>query len=88
MSKIQELEEILKNDVLKEIEDEIKALKKALLKQSNNRDLKEELNYIEDVKKYYDEVINYIEKGLLKEEEAIDILKDLEDMRADDEDEV
>ena len=43
---------------------------------------------MEDVKKYYDEVLAFIKKGLLKEDEAIKILADLEDMRADDEDEV
>lgn len=88
MSKIKELEEILKTDVLVEVEEEIKGLNKLISKQKNNSDLKEELNYIEDVKKYYDEVLSFIEKGLLKEEEAIQILEDLEDMRADDEAEV
>lgn len=88
MSKIKELEEILKTDVLIEVEEEIKGLNKLISKQKNNSDLKEELNYIEDVKKYYDEVLSFIEKGLLKEEEAIQILEDLEDMRADDEAEV
>lgn len=56
--------------------------------QKNNSELQDELVYMEDVKKYYDEVIVHIEKNLLKEEEAIQILEDLEDMRADDDDEV
>ena len=88
MNKIQELEKILKTDVLIEVEEEIKGLKKLISKQNNKHDLKEELNYIEDVKKYYDEVLNFIEKGLLNEEEAVKILEDLEDMRADNEPEV
>ena len=41
-----------------------------------------------DVKKYYDEVLIHIEKKLLSEEDAIKILEDLEDMRADEEDEI
>lgn len=88
MSKIKELEKILKSDVLIEVNDEIKELNKLISKQKNNNELNEELAYMEDVKKYYDEVLNFIEKGLLKEEEAVKILEDLEDMRADDEDQV
>ena len=88
MSKIQELEKILKTDVLIEVNNEITAIKKLMTKQKNNSELQDELVYMEDVKKYYDEVIIHIEKNLLKEEEAIQILEDLEDMRADDDDEV
>ena len=88
MSKIKELEELLKNDVLIEVNEEIDALNKLLLKEKNNQNLKIELEYMLDVKKFYDEVLLHIEKNILKEEEAINILADLEDMRADDEDEV
>ncbi len=88
MSKIQELENILKTDVLVEVDNEIIAIKKLITKQKNNSDLQDELVYMEDVKKYYDEVLLHIEKNILKEEEAIQILEDLEDMRADDDDEV
>ena len=88
MSKIKELEKILKTDVLVEVNNEITAIKKLMTKQKNNSELQDELVYMEDVKKYYDEVIVHREKNLLKEEEAIQILEDLEDMRADDDDEV
>jgi Fe2+ transport system protein B len=88
MNKIEELEKILITDVLIEVEEEIKGLKKLISKQNNNNELQDELSYMEDVKKYYDEVLTFIKKGLLKEDEAIKILADLEDMRADDEDEV
>lgn len=88
MSKIKELEELLKSDVLVEVKEEIDALNKLLLKEKNNQNLKIELEYMLDVKKFYDEVLLHIEKNILKEEEAINILADLEDMRADDEDEV
>lgn len=88
MNKIKELEVLLKTDVLVEVNEEIKALEKLVLKEKNNKDLKIELEYMEDVKKFYDEVLVHIEKNILKEEEAINILADLEDMRIDDEDEV
>jgi hypothetical protein len=82
MSKVKELEEILKSDVLFEVNGEIEELRKLILRQ-NNSGLEDELSYMEDVKKYYDEVLTFIEKDLLVEEVAIGILEDLEDMRED-----
>lgn len=88
MSKIKELENLLKTDVLVEVNAEIKALDKLISKDKNNEDLKIELDYMLDVKKFYDEVLLHIDKNKLSEKEAINILEDLEDMRADNEDEV
>lgn len=88
MSKIEKLEQLLKNDVLVEVNNEIKSIEKLISKQKNNDELKIVLDYMVDVKKYYDEVLIHIEKKLLSEEDAIKILEDLEDMRADEEDEI
>lgn len=88
MSKIKELEEILKKDVLVEVNEEIEALNKLISKEKKNKDLQIELEYMLDVKKFYDEVLLHIEQNSLTEEQAINLLADLEDMRADDEDEV
>ena len=88
MSNIKKLEKLLKTDVLVEINAEVKALNKLVSKEKNNEELQVELDYMLDVKKYYDEVILHIEKNILEEEDAINILADLEDMRADDDDEV
>ena len=88
MSKIKELEEILKNDVLIEVNEEIEALNKLISKEKKNKDLQIELEYMLDVKKFYDEALLHIEKNSLTEEQAMNLLADLEDMRADDEDEV
>ena len=87
MSKIKELEELLKTDVLVEVNAEIEALEELIKKEKNNKDLKIELEYMSDVKKFYDEVLLFIDKDKLTEEEAINILADLEDMRID-EDEI
>ena len=87
MSKIKELEKILKTDVLIEVNNEITAIKKLMTKQKNNSELQDELVYMEDVKKYYDEVLIHIEKNILSEEDAVKILQDLEDM-SDDEDDI
>ena len=86
MSKIKELENILKTDVLVEVNDEINAIKKLISKQKNSSELQDELVYMEDVKKYYDQVILHIEKKILSQEDAIKILQDLEDMRDDEDD--
>ena len=80
MNSIEQLEKLLKTEVLVQVNEEIKTIKKLIEKQKNNEDLKIELNYILDVKKYYDEVITHIEKKILKEEDAVKILQDLEDM--------
>ena len=87
MNSIEQLEKLLKTEVLVQVNEEIKTIKKLIEKQKNNEDLKIELNYILDVKKYYDEVITHIEGKILKEEDAVKILQDLEDM-TDDEDDI
>ena len=87
MNSIEQLEKLLKTEVLIQVNEEIKTIKKLIGKQKNNGDLEIELDYILDVKKYYDEVITHIEKKILSEEDALKILQDLEDM-TDDEDDV
>ena len=88
MSKIKELETLLKTDVLVEVEEEIVAIEKLLKENSDNKNLKIELEYMQDVRKFYNEALSQIEKRQLSEEEANNILLDLDDMRADDEDEI
>lgn len=82
MSNIKKLEELLKTDVLVEIHENIKELETAL-ENKKDRILKEELKYMNDVKKYFDEVIIDIEKKTITEAEALDILEGLEDMRTE-----
>ena len=87
MNSIEQLEKLLKTEVLVQVNEEIKTIKKLIEKQKNNEDLRIELNYMLDVKKYYDQVMLHIEKKILSEEDAVKILQDLEDM-TDDEDDV
>jgi len=82
MNKIKELENILKNDVLIEVNEEIKAISK-MLQKKHNKNLQIELEYYNDIKKFYNEVLNHISYNKLSEEEANNILLDLEDMRVD-----
>jgi hypothetical protein len=87
MNPIQQLETLLKTDVLVEVSEEIQALKQKLEKKETKA-LKEELNYLQQVKQYFDEVLEDIRLGNLKEKDAQDILESLEEMRADNEDDL
>lgn len=86
MNVIDQLEKLLKTEVLIQVDEEIATIKKFLTKQKDSEDLKIELDYMLDVKKYYDQVISHIEKKILSEEDAVKILQDLEDMREDEDD--
>lgn len=86
MNVIEQLEKLLRTEVLIQVDEEIATVKKFLAKQKDSEDLKIELEYMLDVKKYYDQVIAHIEKKILSEEDAVKILQDLEDMREDEDD--
>jgi len=86
MSYISQLEELLKTDVLLEVEQNLKDLEEELKttkKKNDLKDIKEEIKYMQQVKKYFDEVITDIQNNSLSEDQALDILEGLEDMRAD-----
>jgi hypothetical protein len=87
MSTVKELEKILKTEVLIQVNEEIKTIEKFISKQKDSEDLKTHLEYMLDVKKYYEEVLVHIEKNILSQEDAVKILQDLEDM-SDDEDDI
>ena len=86
MNVVDQLEKLLRTEVLIQVDEEIATIKKFLAKQKDSEDLKVELDYMLDVKKYYDQVIIHIEKKILSEEDAVKILQDLEDMRDDEDD--
>jgi AAA+ ATPase superfamily predicted ATPase len=86
MNVVDQLEKLLRTEVLIQVDEEIATIKKFLAKQKDSEDLKVELDYMLDVKKYYDQVISHIEKKILSEEDAVKILQDLEDMREDEDD--
>ena len=86
MNVVDQLEKLLRTEVLIQVDEEIETIKKFLAKQKDSEDLKIELDYMLDVKKYYDQVMLHIEKKILSEEDAVKILQDLEDMREDEDD--
>jgi len=83
MSHIKQLEELLKTDVLVEVNESIKELEESLETAKKKKIVKEEIQYMKQVKQYFDEVLADIENNTIKEEEALDILEGLEDMRAE-----
>lgn len=86
MNVIDQLEKLLKTEVLIQVNEEIETIEKFLNKQKDSEDLKIELEYMLDVKKYYEQVLLHIEKKILSQEDAVKILQDLEDMREDEDD--
>lgn len=85
MSNIKKLDELLKTNVLVEIKETITELE-TNIKTASKKDakvLKEELEYINQVKQYFDDVVLDLENNNLTEEQALDILDGLEDMRVE-----
>lgn len=83
MSKVQELEKLLKEDIMIELEESIEELVSQVKKKKNDKALKEEVKYLRDVQKYFDDVIVDIDKKILTEEDAIEIIDALEDMKTE-----
>lgn len=80
MDYVKQLEDIIKNDILIEVEDELKELEKI---KKRDKKVKDGILYMQEVKRYFDEVIIDIEKNLLTQEQALDILEGLEDMKVE-----
>lgn len=84
MSYVKELEKLLKEDVLVEIKENITEAMNILEKKSTNKEAKEELEYMEEMQAYFNDVILDIDNDTLSEKDAENILDVLEDMRMDD----
>lgn len=87
MHTIQHLETLLKTDVLIQVVEDIEELNQQLQKKPTKA-LKEELVYMQQVKQYFDEVLEDIRLGNLKEKDAQDILDSLEEMKTENEDDI
>ncbi|MFA7571872.1 MAG: hypothetical protein WCY75_11585 [Sulfurimonadaceae bacterium] len=87
MDTIQHLETLLKTDVLVQVVEDIEELNQQIEKKPTKA-LKEELAYMKQVKQYFDEVLEDIRLGNLKEKDAQDILESLEEMKTENEDDI
>jgi len=85
MDYIKQLTDLIQTDILPEVNENLKDIETQLSKKKNKA-LKEELDYMKQVKLYFDEVLIDIDKNLLTQEQALDILEGLEDMKVENQD--
>jgi len=83
MSKVTELETLLKNDIMIELAESIEELVAKVKKKNNDKALKEELAYMRDVQAYFDDVLVDIDKKILSDDDAEEILDALQDMKVE-----
>lgn len=78
MDYIKNLEELIKTDILVEVEQELSDLEKLNTKK---RKVQDGILYMNEVKRYFTEVLEDIQNKTLSQEQALDILEGLEDMK-------
>jgi small-conductance mechanosensitive channel len=83
MDYIKELKELLESDVLLEIDESINELEYQIKQTKKNKNFKEELEYMQQIKQYFQEVIKDIENNSITQNQALDILEGLEDMKTE-----
>ncbi len=81
MSKVKELEKLLREDIMVELEESIQHLAEKVRKNKSGVAIKDELKYMREVQEYFDATLYEIDKDKLSEEDAIEILATLEEMR-------
>lgn len=80
MSIQKELEELIKNEVLVEIEDYIDDIFEIIAEKKETPELKEELVHMQDMKKDFEEILKELEDGQIDDEEAQEIYDEIVDM--------
>ena len=83
MSNIKKLAKILKEELIPELDENLEEIMDIIDSGNASKDDKDELKYLEEMKAYFDEVELDIENNNITEEDALDILEVLEDMRLD-----
>ncbi|MDD4329863.1 MAG: hypothetical protein PHD79_07900 [Aliarcobacter sp.] len=85
MSIQKELEDLIKNDVLIEIEDYIDELFEIIAAKKEDDSTKEELKEMQEMKKDFEDMLVDLENGEIDDEECKEIIEEINDMRKDDE---
>jgi hypothetical protein len=83
MTNIEKLAKILKEELIPELNENLEEMMDIIDSGDCSKDDKDELKYLEEMKAYFDEVELDIENNNLTEEDALDILEVLEEMRLD-----
>ena len=87
MSIQKELEDLIKNEVLIEIEDYIDELFEIIASKKEDENTKEELTQMQEMKKDFEDMLVDLANGEIDDEEAQEIIEEINDMRKDEEDE-
>ena len=83
MPNIKKLAKILKEELIPELDENLEEIMDIIDSGNASKDDKDELKYLEEMKAYFDEVELDISNNNLSEEDALDILEVLEEMRLD-----
>ena len=87
MSIQKELEDLIKNEVLVEIEDYIDELFEIVAAKKEDDEIKEELKQMQEMKKEFEDMLVDLVHGDIDDEECEEIMAEINDMRKDDEEE-
>jgi hypothetical protein len=85
MSIQKELEDLIKNEVLVEIEDYIDELFEIVAAKKENDEIKEELKQIQEMKKEFEDMLVDLVHGDIDDEECEEIIAEINDMRKEEE---
>ena len=85
MSIQKELEDLIKNEVLIEIEDYIDELFEIVAAKKENDEIKEELKQIQEMKKEFEDMLVDLVHGDIDDEECEEIIAEINDMRKEEE---
>ena len=85
MSIQKELEDLIKNDVLIEIEDYIDELFEIVAAKKENDEIKEELKQMQEMKKEFEDMLVDLVHGDIDDEECEEIIAEINDMRKEEE---
>lgn len=81
MSVLKDLEKLIKDDVLLEIEDYIDELFEIIASKKGDERTKEELENIQEMRDDFKAMLDDINSGEMSEEEAQEIIEEINDMR-------
>jgi hypothetical protein len=87
MSIQKELEDLIKNEVLVEIEDYIDELFEIIAAKKEDDEIKEELKQIQEMKKEFEDMLVDLVHGDIDDEECEEIIAEINDMRKEEEEE-
>lgn len=87
MTNVEKLEKLLKEEVLLEIEEHIDELFEIIASNKASEEDKSELNDLKEIQDGFKEMLDELLAGEIDEEEAKEIINDIESMRKEEEEE-